>query len=52
MKRITPGSLVEMVARAMHDTAVRRALSEMKKRIAAETGVEAAIERIESSNDR
>ncbi len=52
MKGIRAEKLVTLIDSAMHSGELRQALSKMKDRIAAETGVDAAIERIESSNGR
>ena len=49
MKDVTAGQLVELIENAMHNPHLRQALSRMKSRIAAETGMEAALELIESA---
>jgi UDP:flavonoid glycosyltransferase YjiC (YdhE family) len=49
MKDITPGQLVELIENAMHNADIRQALSRMKERIAAESGMEAAVELIEAA---
>jgi zeaxanthin glucosyltransferase len=50
MKDITAGQLVKMIENAMHNVDLRRALLRMKDRIAAETGMEAAVELIEAGH--
>jgi UDP:flavonoid glycosyltransferase YjiC (YdhE family) len=49
MKDITAGPLVKLIENAMHNANLRQALSGMKDRIAAETGMEAAVELIEAA---
>jgi len=49
MKDITAGRLVKLIENAMHNADLRQALSRMKDRIAAETGMEAAAELIEAT---
>jgi hypothetical protein len=49
MKDITAGQLVGLIESAMHNADLRQALSRMKDRIAAETGMEAAVELIEAT---
>jgi zeaxanthin glucosyltransferase len=49
MKEITAEQLVKLIENAMHNPNLRQALSVMKDRIAAETGMEAAVELIEAA---
>jgi zeaxanthin glucosyltransferase len=49
MKDITPGQLAGLIESAMHNADLRQALSRMKDRIAAETGMEVAVELIEAT---
>jgi UDP:flavonoid glycosyltransferase YjiC (YdhE family) len=49
MKDITAVELVKLIENAMHNAGLRQALSEMKDRIAAEAGMEAAVELIEAA---
>ncbi len=49
MKDVTAGQLVKLIENAMHNPNLRQALSRMKAAIAAETGIEAALESIESA---
>jgi zeaxanthin glucosyltransferase len=49
MQDITPGQLVKLIENAMYNADIRQALSRMKDRIAAETGMQAAVELIEAA---
>jgi hypothetical protein len=49
MKDITPERLVKLIENAMHNADIRQALTRMKDRIAAESGMEAAVELIEAA---
>jgi zeaxanthin glucosyltransferase len=49
MKDLTAEQLVTLIENAMHNTDLRQALSRMKDRIAAEAGMEAAVELIEAA---
>jgi UDP:flavonoid glycosyltransferase YjiC (YdhE family) len=49
MKNITPAQLVKLIENVMRNADIQEALSRMKDRIGAESGMEAAVELIEAA---